>query len=124
MSKIGKSIAKTVFKQIKKFGIRPDDITDMLEEADIDGIIAEKLNELKESETDTIVLAGYYEDSKFKFSAVSVVKEKTEKGTEMRITKRHKFSFFRNEKTDHFTITELISSLLNMMFSVTEKNNK
>ncbi len=122
--KIGKSIGKTIIKTVKKFGIRPDDITDMLSEADIDGLIASELLKLKSENADNIVLIGSYDGKDFKFKAHDIIISETENGKIAEIGNSHTFTFFGKSETDHFTLTGLIKDLLELLFNSFEKDKK
>jgi len=122
--KIGKSIGKAVVKQIKRFGIRPDDITDMLTEFDIDGMITGELQKLKSENADNIVLIGSYDGKKFKFKAHDILITETENGKIAEIGSSHSFTLFGNTETEYFTISSLIKDLLELFFNSFDKKKK
>ena len=120
--KIGQKVGKTLLKTLTKFGLRPDDIVEMIEEIGIDNIIAEQLQEIKTEENEKIVIFGYAdEDNNFKFTAAGISEIKTESGTVSQIGKQYPFDFFGQKQVTVFTITGMIGELIKLAFSSLDK---
>ena len=121
MSKIGDKIGKTIIKNIKRFGLRPDDITDMITEFGIDQIIAEVLETSKKGKNENPVLIGYYDNDEFKFRVVGLSVDHNMDNEEIqKVAGTYPIQFFGTEKKT-FTITELINELITIAFNSDKK---
>jgi len=122
MSKIGEKIGKTIFKNIKRFGLRTDDITDMITEFGIDKIIAETLEKSKKGKNENTVLIGYYDNDEFKFRIVGLYPDRNIDNEDIqRVAGSYPIQFFGTEKQT-FTLTELINQLITLAFDSDKKD--
>lgn len=113
MANIGKGVGKALLKSLKVFGLRPDDITDLLTEFELDSFIVNEIKEIvKKDHANNIKIIGEVnEKGKIVFSAIDD------------LGKTHSINFFGVQK-NNFSITNLVTELVNLAFNSIEKENK
>jgi len=115
MGVIGKKIGKTVMKSLKVVGVRSDDITGMIEEFEIDSLIADEILKLQEkNNVEEIVITGKVnENGNLIFQAIN----------KNDLTQSFDIDFFGIKK-DSFSISNIVIELIKLAFEGDKKEKK